>query len=175
MATPSLYKQSIPVFVKYLTNMSAIVKKGQVFADEKGKTDEEILNYRLIPDQRGLPYQVQSCCNTAVWFADRVGKFEHVEVADDETTFEQLQTRLTKTIDYLKSVDAGAIDAGVGQPVIMTTKVAGDFIFESPHQYLLEFAMPNFHFHLSTAYCILRTLGTPLGAMDYLAGTLTKA
>ncbi|KAH8681852.1 hypothetical protein BX600DRAFT_447400 [Xylariales sp. PMI_506] len=169
----SLYKQSIPVFTKYLNNLSAILKKSASFADEKSIKHEDILKYRLISDMQGLTYQVQSCCNTAVWYADRVGGFEHVNVADDEETFAQLHARIEKTIAYLDGVAPEALDGKVDSPVLMETKM-GNFQFASGQAYLSEFAIPNFHFHLTSAYCILRTQGVPIGAFDYLKDVFHK-
>ncbi|CAJ2502309.1 Uu.00g097030.m01.CDS01 [Anthostomella pinea] len=170
----SLYKQSIPVFVKYLNNLGAIAQKGQAFADDTGKKHEEILDFRLVPDMQGLRYQVQSCCNTAVWFADRVGELEHTAVADDETTFAQLQTRIEKTVAYLNGVDPVAIDSHADKPLIMDRGKFGKFHFDTAQTYFSEFAMPNFHFHLTSGYCILRTQGAPIGAMDYMKDVFKK-
>ncbi|KAI1867573.1 hypothetical protein JX265_007375 [Neoarthrinium moseri] len=169
----SLYKQSVPLFVKYLNNLSALVQKGQVFADEKSLKHDDIINYRLISDMRGLAYQVQSCCNTTVWFVDRVGGLEHVAIEDNETTFEQLQARLERTIAYLNKVDAKVIDDKANSSVLMETKM-GNFRWDDAQAYLSEFVIPNFHFHLSTAYCLLRTQGVPVDAIDYLKGALHK-
>jgi uncharacterized protein len=117
---------------------------------------------------------VQSCCNTAVWFADRIGGLEHKDVPDTETTFEELQARISSTIEYLNSVDPSVIDDKFDKPIIMESK-AGNFRFESGQTYLSEFAIPNFHFHLSSGYCILRTQSVPLGAFDYLNDVFHKA
>ncbi|KAK8100660.1 uncharacterized protein PG998_007940 [Apiospora kogelbergensis] len=158
----SLYDQSIPVFIKYLQGFSAMIDKAVTFADEKGTSHDDLLSYRLVPDQRPLTYQVQSCCNTLVWFIDRASSREHVAIADDETTIAQLKARIDRTVEYAKSVDETELNNG---PIMMLDR----FYFPSAQTYLSEFAIPNFHFHLSTGYCILRTQGVPLGAMDYMA------
>jgi uncharacterized protein len=120
-----------------------------------------------------MTYQVQSCCNTAVWFVDRVGRLEHVAVEDTETTFQQLQDRIAKTIEYLKQVDPKAIDDSVDKPLLMEVK-AGKFRFESGQAYFSEFALANFHFHLASGYCIFRQMGVPIGALDYLRNVFHK-
>ncbi|KAK7967064.1 uncharacterized protein PG986_001341 [Apiospora aurea] len=158
----SLYDQSIPVFVKYLKNFSAMIDKSAAYAEEKGISHDDLLSYRLVPDQRRLTYQVQSCCNTVVWFIDRVARREHVAIADDETTIAQLKARLDRTVEYAEGVGAAELS---NTPITMLDR----FHFASAQTYLSEFSIPNFHFHLSTAYCILRTQGAPLDAMDYLA------
>ena len=109
-----------------------------------------------------LTYQVQSCCNTIVWFIDRACRREHTAIADDETTIAQLQARIERTIKYAMSVGAAELS---NEPITMLDR----FYFVSAQTYLSEFAIPNFHFHLSTGYCILRTQGVPLDAMDYLS------
>jgi hypothetical protein len=119
-----------------------------------------------------LPFQVQSCCNTAKFVAQRVGGLPAVVFEDNETTFEQLQDRIAKTIKLLEEVDPKAFEGKEQAEVIMANRM-GDFKFTG-QSYVSEFAIPNFHFHLSTAYCILRSLGVPLGALDYLNGMFTK-
>ncbi|KAI4595310.1 hypothetical protein KJ359_006984 [Pestalotiopsis sp. 9143b] len=169
----SLYKQSIPVLTKYLNNFAAIVRKGEELAKKKSLQPEEVIKYRLISDMQGLSYQVQSCCNTSVWFVDRVGKLEHAAVEDKEETFDQLVARIERTIEYLNGVDAAKIDAGADQPLVMETRM-GNFRFESGQAYFSEYALPNFHFHMASGYCILRTQGAELGALDYLKDVFHK-
>ncbi|KAI0127090.1 hypothetical protein BJ170DRAFT_596649 [Xylariales sp. AK1849] len=144
----SLHNQSIPVFTKYLASLSAIIRKGAKHADEKAIKHDEILNYRLISDMRGLTYQVQSCCNTAVWYADRVGSLPHAAVPDDETTFDQLYRRIESTTTYLNEVEPKVLDDNIDSPILMETKM-GNFQFESGQAYLSEYAIPYFHFHLT--------------------------
>jgi hypothetical protein len=113
--------------------------------------------------------------NTAKFFCVRVLSLPDVTLDDNESTFAELQARITRTIDILRSLDQSSLDANkVAQdPVIMETKM-GNFRFESGQTYLSEYAIPNFHFHMTSAYCILRHLGVPLGAFDYLADVFHK-
>ncbi|KAJ4386141.1 hypothetical protein N0V93_009034 [Gnomoniopsis smithogilvyi] len=168
----SLYKQSIPVLIKYLDNLSVIVGKGKSFADEKDIKHEEVIGFRLVPDMRGLDYQVQSCCNTAKFVASRVGGAEDVFFEDEEKTFDELTERITKTIEVLKKVDPKGFEGKEDEEVLMESKM-GTFRFTG-QRYVSEFAIPNFHFHLSTAYCILRHQGVPLSAFDYMKGVFEK-
>lgn len=119
-----------------------------------------------------LPYQVQSCSNTAKFLAVRVGGMENVVLEDNETTFDQLQARITRTIEILQSVDPSSLDGKEDEEVIMETGM-GNFRFTG-QSYVSEFAIPNFHFHLSTAYCILRHLGVDIGAFDYMKDIFHK-
>ena len=114
--------------------------------------------------------------NTAKWFCVRVLSLPSITLDDNESTFAELQSRISRTIEILKSVDETKLDAKkvAEEPVIMETKT-GNYRFESGQAYLSEYAIPNFHFHLTTAYCILRHLGVPIGAFDYLNDVFHKA
>ncbi|OBT43234.1 hypothetical protein VE00_06414 [Pseudogymnoascus sp. WSF 3629] len=170
----SLYDQSIPVLIKYFNNLSAILDKTIAYADEKGISHEELLTARLRDDMRPLPYQIQSMSNSSKFLCVRAFGIENIVLEDNEATFPELRARIAKTIEILQSVDATKIDAkAASEPIIMESKM-GDFKFESGQAYLSEYVIPNFHFHLTTAYCILRHLGVPLGAMDYLSGVFHK-
>ncbi|KAK0717417.1 hypothetical protein B0T26DRAFT_709867 [Lasiosphaeria miniovina] len=168
----SLYKQSVPVFVKYLRGLSGLLEKGEKFANEKGMKHDEMLNFRLVPDMRGIPFQVQSCSNTAKFAAVRVGGLADVTLEDNETTFAELQARIARTIEILESADPHSMDGMEDKEVIMETKM-GNFRFTG-QRYVSEYAIPNFHFHLTSAYCILRHLGVPVGAFDYLKDVFEK-
>lgn len=119
-----------------------------------------------------LDFQVQSCCNTAKFLASRVSGTESVFFEDNEKTFDELQERIAKTVQLLQKVDAKSFDGKEDKEVIME-KTAGNFRFTG-QRYVSEYALPNFHFHLATAYCILRHLGVPLGALDYLKDVFEK-
>lgn len=122
--------------------------------------------------KNSLDYQVQSCCNTAKFLASRVGGTPDVFFADDETTLDQLQARIAATVALLQGVSAAALDGKEGAEVLMDTRM-GKFRFTG-QRYVSEFVLPNVHFHLSTAYCILRHLGVPLGALDYMKDVFEK-
>lgn len=165
----SLHEISIVVFIRALNNLSAILTKAEKWADENGTPHSKLLEHSLAPDMAKLPFQIQTCSNSSKGAAVRVAGIEPVSMADDETTFEQLQERIKKTIAILEKVDAKAMDANREKEVVLKTG-AGDFKFTS-ESYLLKFAVPNFYFHETTAYGILRNAGVPIGKMDYL-GTL---
>lgn len=101
-----------------------------------------------------------------------MGAGEDVYFEDDETTFDQLQARITKTIELLEKVDEHSLDGLKGESVLMKTRAMGTFKFETEQSYIADFAMPNFQFHLATTYAILRHLSVPLGAMDYFGRDL---
>jgi len=132
----------------------------------------KVLEHRLAPDMKGLAYQVQSCSNTCKFLATRVAGMEVEVFPDDETTFEQLGERIDKTIKVLEAIDPKKMDGMEDKDVIMNIPY-GTFKFTG-YTYVSEFVIPNFHFHLSTAYCILRQLGVPLEATDYLRDVFVK-
>ncbi|CEF84254.1 hypothetical protein FGSG_06522 [Fusarium graminearum PH-1] len=174
----TLYQQSIPVLVKYLKNLSFLLQKGATFCEEKSLKHEEMLSYRLISDMRGpvpsphLPYQVQSCSNTAKFLVSRFDAPNIPTFEDNEETFEHLQDRIAKTIEVLENVDPDVINGKEDVEIIMETKF-GNYRFTG-QRYISEYAIPNFHFHLTSAYCIMRTQGVPLGAFDYLKDVFEK-
>ncbi|KAH6898155.1 hypothetical protein B0T10DRAFT_543169 [Thelonectria olida] len=169
----SLYQQSVPVLIKYLKNLSGIVQKGAKHCEEKAIKPDEMINYRLIADMRGLAYQVQSCSNTAKFAVQRLGASDVPVFEDNEATFDELQARIQKTIEVLEKTDPSVIDSKVDKEVIMETKM-GNFRFETGQAYISEYIIPNFHFHLTSAYCILRTQGVSIGAFDYLKDVFHK-
>ena len=149
----TLYELSIPVFIRSLNNLSAILKKGEAYADEKGIPHAKLLEARLVDDMQALPYQIQRCSDSAKGAAVRVAGVQPVAMADNETTFEDLQARIQKTIDFLKSVETTSMDGKDESPVVLRT-AAGEVNFTAT-RYLLDFALPNFFFHVATAYGIL--------------------
>lgn len=122
---------------------------------------------------RSLSYQVQSCSNTAKFAVQRLGAPDIPTFEDNEETFEDLQTRIQRTIEVLEKVDPEIINTKVNDEFIMETKM-GNFRFESGQQYITNYIIPNFHFHLTSAYCLLRTQGVPIGAFDYLKDVFVK-
>jgi hypothetical protein len=120
-----------------------------------------------------LDYQVQSCSNTAKFTAVRVGGIEDVYLEDNEKTFDELRARIKRSINILNTVDAEAVNKKQDEPIIMKTGM-GNFKFASGQTYVSEYAIPNFHFHLTSAYCILRHQGVKIGAFDYLKDVFHK-
>jgi hypothetical protein len=114
-----------------------------------------------------LTYQVQSCSDTVKFMAVRVGGYPNEVFEDNEETFEQLQQRIDKTINILTSLKPDCMDGDESREIIMETKSLGSYKFTA-FDYIFKYCIPNFHFHLTSAYCILRTQGVPLSAFDYL-------
>jgi hypothetical protein len=114
-----------------------------------------------------LPYQIQRVSDTAKGLAVRIGGAEPVALPDNETNFPQLQERLQKTIDILESVKPETINANEGKEVVLPSRALGE-IKMTGKSYALEFAVPNFYFHVCMAYAILRKEGVDVGKNDYL-------
>ncbi|OHE93224.1 hypothetical protein CORC01_11449 [Colletotrichum orchidophilum] len=163
----SLYNASIPMMLKYLGNLKVILTKAEQHCISKSLNQEEMIKFRLIEDMRSLDYQVQSISNTAKFLATRVARTEDTYFHDDETTFPQLQSRVDATISILAALEPASMDGREDEEVLMDTKSMGTFRFTG-YSYVVQYACPNFHFHLGSAYCILRHLGVSLTAFDYL-------
>ncbi|WEX09413.1 DUF1993 domain-containing protein [Chelativorans sp. AA-79] len=161
----SLYEVSIPVFIRTFGHFSKFLDKGRAFADEKGIPHSALLEARLYPDMAPLTAQVQRASDTARFAPIRVAQVEAVSMPDTETSFEELQARIAKTVDFLKTVPPHAIDAGEETEVTLKTQLFS--MTFTGKDYLLGFAMPNFYFHVTTAYGILRHQGVPLGKLDF--------
>jgi len=158
----SLYDTAIVPITRTLKNMAKILKKGEAFADEKGIAHSELLSARLIPDMHPLIFQVQTACNTAKFLAVRVGGVENLPFADDEKTFDDLQTRIAKTVEFLDAIKREQFDGRETHELVFR-----DMNFTGL-SYINGFALPNFYFHAVNTYSILRMKGVQIGKIDWL-------
>lgn len=163
-----MYQASIPVFVKMLGNLSAILEKGDAHAKAKNIDPSVFINYRLAPDMYPLSKQVQIATDMAKGCAARLAGLEVFSYEDNETTFAELQARIAKTITFIQSLSPEQINGS--EDLAITFKIRGidRNFFCLP--YLLNFVLPNLYFHITTAYSILRHNGVELGKLDYLGG-----
>ncbi|KAK9481984.1 hypothetical protein V1527DRAFT_477830 [Lipomyces starkeyi] len=169
----ALYDFSIPVFIRGLNTLSHIIEKCEEYANENGNPLSELVEWRLAPDMKPLSFQVQTASDTAKNSIVRVVGIEPVVMADNETTIEALQARIAKTIELLKAVDASQF---AGKEDAQVTFRTGPLEHHMTGQsYITNFALPNFFFHLNTAYAILRSKGVPIGKVDYLTSFMTAA
>ncbi len=164
----SLYDVSIPVFIRSLRNLSAILEKGRSFADEKGLPHSTLLEARLIDDMSPLTAQIQRASDAAKFVAVRVAGVESVAMQDNEASFDDLQARIAATIAFLEAVPGDAMDGR--EEDVVTIKMPSRSIEFTARDYVLHFALPNFFFHVTTAYDLLRHKGVPIGKMDFLGG-----
>jgi len=162
----SMYQASTPVFIRGLENLSAILDKAAAHAEARKIDPAVFINARLAPDMFPLSRQVQIASDGVKACAARLAGIEVPSYEDTETTFPELQARIKKTVAFLKSVNAAKIDGSEERKV--TFKLRGKDVSLMGQPYLLNFVLPNFYFHLTTAYAILRHNGLEIGKMDYL-------
>lgn len=167
MAT-DLYALTTPIFVRALTNLDKILDKGRAFAAEKGISEQELLDGRLIEDMGNLISQIQRASDSAKGCMVRLGGVDNVVMEDNEATFDDLKARIAKTVEFVKSVPAEALN-GKEEAEVVLKFPNGEFKFAG-RDYLLGFVHPNFYFHVTTAYAILRMKGVQIGKMDFLGG-----
>lgn len=163
-----MYQTSIPVFVKMLGNLSAILEKGDAHAKANNIDPSVFVNYRLAPDMYPLSKQVQIATDMAKGCAARLARLEVPSYEDNETTFADLQARIAKTIAFIQSLTPEQINSS--EDLAINFKIRGidrNFI---GLPYLLNFVLPNLYFHITTTYAILRHNGVELGKLDYLGG-----
>lgn len=162
----SMYQASIPQFTKMLTNLSGILSKGEAFASTKGIAGATLVEGRLAPDMFPLSKQVQVACDQVKNGMARLAGVEPPKFEDNETTFAQLQERIAKTIAFANSLKPEQIDGTEAKEIQFSIK-EWNFEFVGA-QYLLTWIIPNFYFHVTTAYDILRHQGVEIGKTDYL-------
>lgn len=163
----SMYQASIPVFKSKLNNLSGILKKAEAHAQAKKIDPEVFINARIAPDMFPLSRQVQIATDGVKGCAARLAGVEVPSYPDTEKTFPELQARIAKTIEFLKTFSANQIDGSEERKV--TLKLRGQETTFLGQPYLLNFVLPNFYFHISMAYAIIRHNGVDIGKMDYLS------
>lgn len=162
----SMYQASVPVLVRGLTNLQAILGKAEAHAAEKQIDPLVLTGARLFPDMLPLKRQIYIATDTAKGCAARLAGVEAPKYEDFEQTFDELDARIQKTIDYLKEFKPEQIDGSEARPITLKMRTgAVEFVGLN---YLLHFALPNFFFHTTTAYDILRHNGVELGKLDFL-------
>lgn len=162
----SLYDISIPVFIRGLGQLSHLLDKGLAHAEASSIDPATLVDARLAPDMLTLAGQVQRASDASKLGAARLAAITAPSFPDTEKTWDELQARIAKTIDFLNSVDRAQIDGFEERSVSM--KVGSNELEFTSQRYLLQFALPNFFFHVTTAYDVLRHKGMPIGKMDYL-------
>jgi hypothetical protein len=162
----TIYDASIPPLVYMLENLGHVLRTGEAHARENGKDASEYLEARLAPDMYNLIRQVQVSTDMAKGCGGRLAGAEIPKFEDTETSFAELQDRLTRAVTFLKGLDRSAFDGAEDKAVTLKFPNA-EFHFNG-RDYLNNFAMPNVYFHITTAYAILRHKGVPLGKPDFL-------
>lgn len=167
--TISMSSASLPVFRTMLANLDHILDKGAAHAEARKFDPANLLNARLAPDMLPFTKQIQIACDAAKLGVARITGVEAPKFEDNEASFPELKARIRKTLDYLESVPADKLDGTESKDI--TFPVGREKTMTLKAEDLLKLrVMPNFYFHISMAYAILRHNGVELGKSDYLAG-----
>ncbi len=158
----------VPSLVHSLTAMSKILDKAEAFAAARNLKPEVIPQLRLIADMLPFWRQIAIACDHAKGMSARLAGVDMPSFADTETTVAELKDRITRTIAFIQTIPAGAYDAAEGRTI--NIKAGGREMTFPAMQYYLGYALPNFFFHLTTAYDILRSNGVEIGKTDFLGG-----
>jgi uncharacterized protein len=164
----TMYSQSIPVLVKSLKALSGILDKGQAHCTE-GKIEEAVMTgTRLFPNMFPLTKQIFIATDMAKGGGARLSGVDIPKYEDTEVSFDELKARIAKTVAFLESIPAAQIDASADKPIEI--KLGNGQVYNfTGHTYLNGWVLPNFYFHVTTAYNILRANGVALGKGDFLA------
>jgi hypothetical protein len=163
----SMSNASIAVFEMGLSALSALLDKTEAYAEAKGIDPTVLLNARLFPDMFALSRQVQSACDQAKNAGARLAGVDSPRYEDNEKTMAELRTRIAKTVAFVKTLDAARIDTATDREITFPLGPNNKGHMRGI-DYLNHFALPNFYFHLTTAYNILRHSGVEIGKRDFL-------
>jgi uncharacterized protein len=166
--TLSMYQASVPVLSRALGNLRHVLKQGAAHAKAKGISDEVLLQTRLIPDMFSLLRQVQTATDMAKGGVARLAGVEPLKIEDNETTLAQLDARLERVIGYIDGFSTEQIDGSEARAIVLHMRSGERHFTGQP--YLLDYVLPNVFFHCTTAYDILRQIGTDIGKKDFLGG-----
>ena len=159
----SLHAATVPAFIAMLTNIKQWLDQAATEGNEA-----ELIGAKLTDDMFALARQIQIASDAAKGAGARMSASEAPVMADDETTFAQLKARCDKTIAYLQSIDPAAYDAGASREVVINFPNGAGVKFDGA-TFLTGYALPNFYFHATTTYAILRANGVRLGKQNFLA------
>jgi len=165
----SLYDASIPMMVRMLQNLTVILDKAGAHAEANAIAPAVILEARLAPDMFNLTRQVQSAADAAKACAARLSGSTPPSHPDTETSFDELKVRICTVLAYVQSFTEAQINAGETRSITIPTR-GEPHVFKCGGDYLMQFAIPNFFFHVTAAYALVRQQGVEIGKMTYLAG-----
>lgn len=171
MASP-FYNYTIATLTRGLNTLSILLKKAEEYAKENNIPVDELLNARLVEDMKPLSFQIATATNSASKALARVASIESPPQQELDTTYEDLYKRLDRTLAELEKVDPAKIASKEGQT--FKAPIGPKVIDFTPESYSVRFLIPNFYFHVVTAYAILRAKGVPIGKMDYLSDYLSE-
>ena len=164
--TIAIYDLTVPVFTRMLTNLLTIMDKAEANAAERKFDTAVLANARLSPDMIPFRGQIMIATDHVKGSISRLAGREVPSWPDTEQTFDELRARIRKALDLLATVQPADLDGSEGRDV--TLKLGGKEVQENGLLYLTQRALPNFYFHVTTAYAILRANGAPIGKRDYI-------
>ena len=166
----SMYQASVPVFLRALTNLRAVLQKGEAFAKEKGFEPSVLLNSRLIADMFPLTKQVQIATDMAVRGTSRIAGAEPPSFPDTETDFAGLYARIDRAMDVVRGFTPAQVDNSETRAIDVPRRGREPLRLDG-QSYLLHYILPNLFFHCTTAYAILREAGVALGKDDFMGAS----
>lgn len=164
----SMYRASVPNFIRMLGNLAGVLEKGAAYAAAKKIDPAVLVQARLYPDMFPLARQVQIATDTVKGCAARLAGQEVPSYPDTEATFPELGARIDKTREFLQGFRPAQIDGSEERTIEL--KLGGTPRTFTGLDYLFDFVLPNLYFHVTAAYCILRNCGVEVGKRDYLGG-----
>lgn len=164
----SLYEVSIPVYRQMLANLLALLDKGEAHASATGMALSELTEARLAPDMHSLVGQIQLASDGAKGGAARLAGVAPPAMPDTEATYADLKERVRRTLAFLETIKPEQVDDNPERTIELPLP-RGAMTFTA-RDFILTYSLPNFLFHVTTAYALLRHKGVPIGKMDYLAG-----
>jgi hypothetical protein len=162
----SMYTASVPVFIRTLQSIDSWLDKAEAFAEERSFEADTLLSARLAPDQFTLVRQIQAACDSAKRGAARLADVEPASHPDTEATFAEIRTRIADTVAFLETITAEHYEGAADRMIRLPFFPEG--VGVRGKHYLNEFMLPNFYFHATTAYAILRHNGVTLGKRDFI-------
>lgn len=162
----SIYEVSVPLFVRAFDNLSAIIDKAVAYAEARRFDPGVLVDARLYPDMGPFSFQIQRASDTAKSTTARLAGVDVPSFADEEKTIDELKERIAKTRAFITGVPANAFEGAEDR--VLTVTVRGNSVEMRGRDWLLSRQIPNFYFHITTAYDILRHNGIEIGKRDYL-------
>ena len=163
----TMHSASAPVFVRMLGNMLGWLDRAEAHAQARKFDANNYLGLRLAPDMLPLVRQVQIASDAAKGCMSRLAGTEMPKWEDHESTVDALRARIRKTLEYVQSFDAAQLEGSDSRPIVVPTR-SGDALHFSGETFLKHYALPNFFFHATTTYALLRQAGVELGKADFL-------
>lgn len=164
----SMYQASAPIFLRQFAALTVLLDKAEAHAGAQGVAEADFMTARLAPDMLPLTKQIQIASDGAKAGIGRLAGIEIPAFEDTEASFADLRTRIARTVAFIKGVPAAQVDGTEDKTITFTIRGREYSFVGQP--FLLHFVLPNFFFHVSVAYAILRHQGVKIGKQDYLGG-----